>query len=208
MNSRSNRREPIHKTYGDMMGTPAVPPQQSPSHISTPQTPTPSPSDTPYLQSLRQSGHVVPVNTNIQQRMPMATSASSASMPTPISSAKSRPTNDDACIIVTSPQQLDDLMSNHLLVLDIWAEWCGPCKKCAPEFEQLAREFKEANIKFAKVLVEDFMEWTGASVSSVPTFMFFKDGKKFKEVYGFQKVQMGGQVHWEGVAHIITMLKK
>lgn len=110
-------------------------------------------------------------------------------------------------IKIQSHKQLEELIDTNPVVLDIWATWCTPCIKCAPEFEQIAREFQKTGIKFAKVEVEDFMEWTGTEVSSVPTFMFFFKGRQFAQVHGFQKIKMGDQMVWEGINNIMKMVK-
>ncbi|MBM3232597.1 thioredoxin [Candidatus Pacearchaeota archaeon] len=62
-------------------------------------------------------------------------------------------------------------------IIDFWASWCGPCKMMAPEFEAAARELK-GKVHFGKVNVEDHFELSDRfNIMSIPTTMFFKDGK-------------------------------
>ena len=64
----------------------------------------------------------------------------------------------------------------HILV-DFWAEWCGPCKMLTPILEELSTELKD-KIKIAKVNLDEnqdlAMEY---SVRSIPTLILFRDGK-------------------------------
>lgn len=63
------------------------------------------------------------------------------------------------------------------LVLDCWAPWCGPCRSVAPVLDQLAKEYA-GRVKIAK-LNTDQNQRTSAnySIQSIPTLLFFKDGK-------------------------------
>jgi len=74
--------------------------------------------------------------------------------------------------------------SEGYVVVDWWAEWCGPCKMVGPVIESLAGKL-EGKIKFAKVNIDE----AGAvaarySVMSIPTIMLFKDGKNIEQVVG------------------------
>lgn len=70
------------------------------------------------------------------------------------------------------------------VVVDFWAEWCGPCKKLSPVIEEIAEEMGE-QITVAKVDV-DSQRTLGAmyQVLSIPTVMIFKDGEKVEEFQG------------------------
>ena len=64
-----------------------------------------------------------------------------------------------------------------LVVADFWAEWCGPCKRYGPIFEDFANSNKD-KAKFVKIDVEASPEVAmNFGVQSIPTTMFFKDGK-------------------------------
>ncbi|WKE66096.1 thioredoxin TrxC [Gallaecimonas kandeliae] len=70
------------------------------------------------------------------------------------------------------------------LLLDFWADWCGPCKMMAPVFSQVAKELA-GQVSFAKV---DTMQAPAASgsfgIRSIPTLILFKDGQELARVSG------------------------
>ncbi len=71
-----------------------------------------------------------------------------------------------------------------LAVVDFWATWCGPCRMIAPVLEQLAAEY-EGKAKVAKVDVDSNQATaTRFNVRSIPTILFFKDGKLVDQVIG------------------------
>ena len=62
-----------------------------------------------------------------------------------------------------------------IVLVDFWAEWCGPCKSFAPVFE--AASEKNPDITFAKIDTEAEQEIAGAlEIRSIPTLMIFRDG--------------------------------
>lgn len=70
------------------------------------------------------------------------------------------------------------------VVADFWAEWCGPCKRYGPIFEEVAKE-KGGAMKFVKVNVDEAGEIAAQfGVQSIPTTIIFKDGKVVHQVAG------------------------
>ena len=70
------------------------------------------------------------------------------------------------------------------VIVDFWAAWCGPCRMIAPIVEQLATEY-DGKLKVGKLDV-DANQRTSArfNVRSIPTILFFKDGKLVDQVVG------------------------
>jgi thioredoxin 1 len=69
----------------------------------------------------------------------------------------------------------DETVSDGIVFIDFWAEWCGPCKRFAPVFEQTAEQ--HTDITFAKVDTEDQLELSARyGVTSIPTLVIYRDG--------------------------------
>lgn len=63
---------------------------------------------------------------------------------------------------------------NEIVLIDFWAEWCGPCKSFAPTYEKVSGEYE--NIVFAKVDTEAHQELAAQfQIRSIPTLVVFKD---------------------------------
>lgn len=80
--------------------------------------------------------------------------------------------------------QAEVLRSDIPVLVDFWAEWCGPCRMIAPVVGEVAKEF-EGKIKVCKVNVEEAPS-TSANygVISIPTLAIFKGGKVVDKVVG------------------------
>ncbi len=71
-------------------------------------------------------------------------------------------------------------------IVDFWATWCGPCKMLGPTIEQIADEL-EGKITVGKVDVDECRSLAGEfGVMSIPTVIYFKDGKEVKRFVGVQ----------------------
>jgi thioredoxin 1 len=76
------------------------------------------------------------------------------------------------------------MKSNEVVIVDFWAEWCGPCKRIAPILEELASEYA-GRAKVVKVDVDANQEVAGRfRIQSIPTLLFFKGGQMVDSVIG------------------------
>ena len=79
-----------------------------------------------------------------------------------------------ATLQLTSENFKDVIANNDIVIVDFWAEWCGPCRSFAPTFE--AASDKHPEIAFCKVNTEEERELAaGFNIRSIPTLMVFRD---------------------------------
>lgn len=77
------------------------------------------------------------------------------------------------------------MQEKNLVVLDLFATWCGPCKMVAPIIDELSSEM--ADVKFLKMDVDDNGDIAEKyEVASIPTILVFKDGEVVDRVIGFR----------------------
>jgi len=78
------------------------------------------------------------------------------------------------------------LQSKVPVLVDFFAEWCGPCQTLSPVVEELARDYA-GRIKIGKVDVDHaHVTQTQYGIMAVPTLILFKDGKAFEKIMGLQ----------------------
>ena len=79
-----------------------------------------------------------------------------------------------ATVNVTKDTMESTIEDNDIVIVDFWADWCGPCKSFAPTFEKASEEHPD--IVFAKVDTEAEQELAGAfGIRSIPTLMIFRE---------------------------------
>jgi thioredoxin 1 len=81
-------------------------------------------------------------------------------------------------IVYTSDASFENdvLKSSVPVLVDYWAEWCGPCKMIAPILDEIAGDY-QGKLKIAKVNVDENQQVTQKyGIRSIPTLMMFKDG--------------------------------
>ncbi|MEF2550738.1 thioredoxin [Aurantimonas sp. A2-1-M11] len=87
--------------------------------------------------------------------------------------------------IDTSNFKSDVLESDKPVVVDFWAEWCGPCKMIAPSLEEISNEMD--NVRIAKVNIDENPDIAAQfGVRSIPTLMMFKNGEHADTMVGAQ----------------------
>ena len=80
-----------------------------------------------------------------------------------------------AAINLTEPEFADTVENNEIVLLDFWAEWCGPCKAYGPVYELVSEDFPD--VVFAKIDTEAEPQLAQAfNVRSIPTTIAFKEG--------------------------------
>ena len=74
--------------------------------------------------------------------------------------------------------------SDKPVLVDFWAEWCGPCKMISPLLDEIAKE-KAGSVKVAKVNIDENQSLSFRfNVRAIPTLLFFKDGEVRDQVTG------------------------
>ena len=77
----------------------------------------------------------------------------------------------------------DVISQNNLLLVDFWAEWCGPCKSMHPIFSRMAKKYEQ--VRFARVNVDNSQDVAKKfNVQSIPTFIMFKNGQVAQQMVG------------------------
>ncbi|HZD43361.1 MAG TPA: thioredoxin [Methanomicrobiales archaeon] len=88
-------------------------------------------------------------------------------------------------VITITESEFQSMLSTHpRLVIDFWAEWCGPCRMVGPIIEQLADEFS-GNVTFGKCNTDENPRIaTKFGISAIPTIMLFANGQLVDRIIG------------------------
>lgn len=91
-----------------------------------------------------------------------------------------------ADVIQVTDENFDEKIVNSELpvLVDFWAEWCGPCKMVGPAVEELAKEYA-GRVKVAKMNVDESRQTPARfGIRNIPTLIFFKGGEVAKTIVG------------------------
>jgi len=92
--------------------------------------------------------------------------------------------SDNTPVKLTDSTFNEFIKRDSLVLVDFWAEWCGPCRMVAPTLEKLAAEYA-GKVAIGKLNVDEYPNIAVSyGVSSIPTLMFFKGGKTVDVVIG------------------------
>ncbi len=85
-------------------------------------------------------------------------------------------------MIITDTSFAEAVSTNDLVLVDFWAEWCGPCKKLSPILDEISNE---TGLLIGKLNVDENPEkMEEYSVHSIPTMVLFKSGQPIKTIVG------------------------
>lgn len=87
-------------------------------------------------------------------------------------------------VIHLNDKNFANVTKTGMVIVDFWAEWCGPCKMIVPTFNEIADEYK-GKVRVAKLNVDESRQTAAKfSIRSIPTVIIFKNGKEVKRLVG------------------------
>ncbi len=101
----------------------------------------------------------------------------------------------NATAVTADSFEQEVLKSDVPVLVDFWAEWCGPCKMIAPHLDKIAADYG-SKVKIVKVDIDEERSLAEKyRVESIPTLMFFKEGKLVDQMIGARpKIEITGKL--------------
>ena len=91
-------------------------------------------------------------------------------------------------IYLKEEKEFDELTKEGLVLVDFYADWCGPCQMLSPILEELSK--KNENLKIVKINVDEFQQLAVQNkVLSIPAIKIYKDGKPVNQSVGYQELE-------------------
>lgn len=91
-------------------------------------------------------------------------------------------------IYLKEEKEFDELTKEGLVLVDFYADWCGPCQMLSPILEELSK--KNENIKIVKINVDEHQQLAVQNkVLSIPAIKIYKDGKLVNQAVGYQELE-------------------
>lgn len=85
---------------------------------------------------------------------------------------------------ILNSNEFDDVIANGIVLVDFYADWCGPCKMLAPVLEGISE--KMTQVEFYKINVDTSSDIASRyGVQAIPNLIIFKDGKVVDQITGF-----------------------
>jgi thioredoxin 1 len=106
-------------------------------------------------------------------------------IPRPVGAARKQKVTRMATVKVTDASfDQEVLKASEPVVVDLWAEWCGPCRMIGPALEEISNEM-QGKVKIAKVNVDENQKVAeNYGIRSIPTLLAFKNGKLVNQIAG------------------------
>ena len=91
-------------------------------------------------------------------------------------------------VYLKEEKEFDELTKEGLVLVDFYADWCGPCQMLSPILEELSK--KNENLKIVKINVDEFQQLAVQNkVLSIPAIKIYKDGKLVNQAVGYQELE-------------------
>ena len=86
---------------------------------------------------------------------------------------------------IVNTEEFNELIKNGIVLVDFFADWCGPCKMLGPVLEEVSEEYPD--IEFIKVNVDENMDLAESfGIMTIPTVFLFKDGTLISKMNGYR----------------------